>query len=135
MKPVHCLLKALYLCCIPIMESVRPSSEGTKQKTKGKQTKDDVESLAHARGWPAASPSLAQLGTLRAGGGGDPEARDGTSGAGARYFPAGLASSRHSRGRAARPAFPVGVSSSSLQDTSPEGEELAGASVRAAGCS
>ncbi|KAH0502456.1 Regulator of nonsense transcripts 3A [Microtus ochrogaster] len=111
-------------------ESMRPSSEGTKQKTKGKQTKDDV-----AQGWPAASPSLAQLGTLGAGGGGDPEARVGTSGAGARYFLAGLASSRHSRGRAARPAFPVGVSSSSLQDTSPEGEELAGASVRAAGYS
>lgn len=129
MKPVHCLLKALYLSCISIMDSMRPSSEGTKQK------KDNVETVAHAKGWPAASPSLAQLGTLGAGGGGDPEARDGTSGAGARYFPAGLASSRHSRGRAARPAFPVGVSSSSLLDTSPEGEELAGASVRAAGCS
>ncbi|KAK7807683.1 hypothetical protein U0070_007744, partial [Myodes glareolus] len=103
---------------------------GAKQKTKGKQTKDDVETPAHARGWLAGSPSPAQLGTLKAGG------RRGRPGGTrrhfrcgrARYFPAGLASSRHSRDRAAGQAFPVGVSSSSLLDTSHEGEELAGAS-------
>lgn len=96
-----------------------------------------METPAHAMGWLADSPSPAQLGTLVAGGGGRPGGtrrhfRCGR--ARARYFPAGLASSRHSRDRAAGQAFPVGVSSSSLLDTSHEGEELAGASVRAAGC-
>lgn len=109
----------------------------TKEKReRGKERRRGDSSQPMLGVAPPASPSPAQpsRGTFGAGGGGDPEARGGTSGAGVQDFPAGLGSGRHCRGRVAGQAFPVGVSSSSLQDTLPEGEELADASVRAAGC-
>lgn len=139
MKPVHCLLKSLYLSCISIMDSISTNASFIRRN----KTKDKRKTNERRRGDPSPRQGLAgwlaqpgSAGNLSGRGRGKTR-RHATAlpvRARARYFPAGLASSRHSRDRAAGQAFPVGVSSSSLLDTSHEGEELAGASVRAAGC-